>query len=65
MFDNDIENFYKLYKYVKSHPPLPKDAHKISVSTVLKNNDNFSIPVFEMEMTVEKLKKCSSNQGRG
>jgi len=59
MLDNDLENFMLLYKYVKEHSDLPFHAnhHTIHISQVLKQYTDCPIPSFEMEMTVEKMKK--------
>jgi hypothetical protein len=59
MFDNDLENFTLLYKYIKENPDLPfhADNHTIHISQVLKKFNHCPVPSFEMEMTIEKMKK--------
>jgi len=64
MNDRDLNNFIKLFKFVKSRPDLMEKHNKQQLRTHDIQTDlaELNIPIFELELTIEKLK---SVQGIG
>ena len=62
MNDRDLFNFIQLYRFVKSRPDLLDTHNKSQLRTydIQKDLASLNIPLFELELTIEKLKSVQA-----
>lgn len=60
--DRDIITFIRLYEFIRSHPELIKNNETKEIRTVSMKKDleSIGIPLFELELTIEKLKNIQA-----